>query len=482
MRYAWLVSLSAGMGGFLFGYEVGLIGQVLGMTSFLRDFDMAVLENGVWTNSENYTNYSSWITSSFLFGCVLGAGIFSVAADYLGRKYSILIGGCTFFAGGIMQAASSSFALLLSGRAVSGVAIGTVSMVVPLYIAETAPPNSRGALTSVYQLMITFGIFVATCINSIFIKTIDNSSSVEWRVALAIQVVPAVVLVSTVVFIPRSPRWLCERGYHSEGLDVIAKLRGTSIHDPAVIAEYDDIQDNIEFERTIGDSSWRELFVKNYRRAIVGIMNQTFQQLTGVNEILYYSSSIFSQMGFEHADTVIAFPLANAFINFISTFPGMWAVDRFGRRPLLQWGGLIMGIAHALVFAFLTAANNTDHSLAWGAIVAIFVFVIAFSSTWGPVVWSYQAEIYPLRIRAKGIGLSTMTNWAWNAVIAWGFPHVYAALNYEPTVYCIFSAFCFLMAAWAAFFVPETRGLTLEEIDGLFGEELARQRRVVPKI
>ncbi|KAJ3187620.1 High-affinity glucose transporter rgt2 [Irineochytrium annulatum] len=469
--YNWVVAFAAGMGGLLFGYEIGVIGQVLGMDKFAQDFGMQTRNaSGAWVASDNAASISGYITSTFLFGCVGGAAVFSVVADTLGRKYSIIIGGGLFAVGGLIQSLASAYGMLLAGRFISGLAIGTVSMVVPLYIAETAESSIRGTLTTIYQLMITFGIFVATAINVIIIKSVDNTSSTEWRAALGVQVAPAILLVILVYFIPLSPRWLAEKGRNEEGQAVIAKLRSLDVNDSAVIAEYDAIRQGVEYERRIGSASWTELAKKGIgRRVAIGFWNQVFQQLTGINVILYYSATIFAGMGFKHADTIVAFPLANAFINFVATFPGMYMIEKYGRKTLLVWGGLGMGIAHALVYAFLTAANNGNQSLAWGAVIAVYIFFFNFASTWGPVVWSYQAEIFPLRIRAKATGIATMTNWGANGIIGYFFPIVFAALNTAPTVYWIFASMGFVMCIYTYVFVPETMGKTLEEMDAVFG-------------
>ncbi|KAJ3101020.1 hypothetical protein HDU97_001720 [Phlyctochytrium planicorne] len=486
--YTWIVAFAAGMGGLLFGYEIGVIGQVLGFAAFQKDFGTTLkidgpallgpngLPNGTFEQIENGEKEprEAIITSTFLFGCIGGALVCSFMADALGRKYSIIVGGLLFAIGGLLQAIAGTLAPLLAGRVISGLSIGVLSMVVPLYIAEAAPPQIRGRLTTVYQLLITFGIFLANCINAAIYVSQDKNSSTIWRLALGMQVLPAAFLVIAVFFIPLSPRWLAEKGRHEEAQAVIAKLRSKDVNDSEVVAEYDGIRQGIEFERRIGSASWSELGKPGIaRRVVIGIINQTFQQLTGINVILYYSNTIFLNMGFKDAtneyNSVVSFPLANAFINFVATFPGMWAVERFGRKPLLVYGGFTMGIAHALVFAFITGSNNGNPSLSWGAIIAVYLFLFAFASTWGPVVWSYQAEIFPLRVRAKGTGIATMSNWTWNAIIAYAFPIVFKALNKQPTVYWIFASFGFAMGLWAFVGVPETRGKTLEEMDELFG-------------
>ncbi|KAJ3073164.1 hypothetical protein HDU98_002136 [Podochytrium sp. JEL0797] len=479
--YNWLVGFAAGIGGLLFGYEIGVIGQVLGMVSFQIQYNLIKVDSDGMPlynaqhetiDTDNKATTESWITSTFLFGCIFGAAVCSIMADKLGRKKSILLAGCLFACGGSIQCAVESLGPLIVGRVISGIAIGIASMVVPIYIAETASSSTRGSLTTIYQLMITAGIFIATAINSIIITTVDNMDHLQWRLALGMQIIPAALLVFLVSMIPESPRWLADQGHHETAQQVIAKLRGLDVDDSAVVAEYKEIFDAAEFDKSLGDSTWIEVFQgSNLKRTIIAVVNQTMQQLTGINVILYYSASIFKAMGFSYDQTVIAFPLANAAINLIATFPAMWAVERFGRKSLLIWGAMGMAIGHAGVFTFLTLSDR-NQSFSWGAIIFIYVFLISFAATWGPVVWSYQAEIYPLRVRAKGTGIATMTNWIWNAILAFCFPIVFAALDYQPTVYWIFFAFCAFMFFWSWFMVPETKGLSLEEIGIVFGDEV----------
>ncbi|KAJ3035795.1 hypothetical protein HDU99_010554, partial [Rhizoclosmatium hyalinum] len=232
--------------------------QVLAMISFQIQFNLIKLDStgnplygsdGKTIDADNQADLESWITSTFLFGCIIGAAIFSVVCDRLGRKRSIIISGILFAIGGLVQCISSTLGPLLIGRVVSGLAIGTASMVVPMYIAETAPAATRGALTTVYQLMITFGIFVATAINSIIIKAVDDLSFTQWRLALGMQIVPSILLVVLVSFIPESPRWLAEKGLHEQAVQVISKLRGLDVNHHEVVAEMKEIQDGVDFDK-----------------------------------------------------------------------------------------------------------------------------------------------------------------------------------------------------------------------------------------
>ncbi|KAJ3139416.1 hypothetical protein HK101_003643 [Irineochytrium annulatum] len=492
--FVWLVAFAASLGGSLFGYEIGIIDQILIMQSFNIQFGLSIEQYNATTNITNINPSSradflkGLITSSFLFGCVVGAAIVSILADKLGRKLSILIGGFIFTLGGAGQTFSSVISVLIAFRILSGVAIGILSMSVPLYISEASPPQIRGRLTTIYQLMITFGIFIASCVNGIILSAFANNiqSNDVWRIALGMQMLPGTILFSVMLPMPRSPRWLAEKGYHDEGLRTVAKLRGEPESARSVEVEYGQIRAGIEFERQIGTASWSELLRPGVRRRLlIGVVNQFWQQWTGINVILYYAATLFHSMGFSDDPKVtgVTFVIINAFINMIATIPGMWGVERFGRRPLLIWGGIAMMACHLVVFTFGTVSSPENFNVrpvAWLAVFGSLLFTMAFACTWGPVVWTYQSEIFPLRIRAKGTGLSTMSNWLWNAVIALISPSIFSAIGWYTYLYLvdsnflkIFAACCFSMTLWTMHFIPETRGRTLEEMDDVFGDNMA---------
>ncbi|KAJ3098677.1 hypothetical protein HDU97_003794 [Phlyctochytrium planicorne] len=451
--------------------------QILAMKTFLVDFGL-LLCKGFLEDCEDAPTRDfrkGLITSSFLFGCIIGAGVVSILADKLGRKPVIMLGGFVFTVGGAIQTFSHSIEVLVMSRVLSGVSIGMLSMSVPLYISETAPPQIRGRLTTIYQLMITFGIFVASCVNGIILKVVAETSDLRWRLAFAMQMIPGLALLVIMLRMPRSPRWLAEKGRHDEGLFTVARLRGMDITTRAVEVEYGAIRAGVEFERQIGTASWGELLKSGVRRRlIIGVVNQFFQQWTGINVILYYGSTLFGYLDSHFDLSSIYFVIVNAFINLVSTFPGMWGVERFGRRPLLVWGGVAMMVSHVMVFAFGYVSQNFPDSYRWlsyFAILGIYTFTVSFACTWGPVVWTYQSEIFPLRIRAKGTGLSTMSNWFWNFVIALVAPAVFTQISFF--FYLVFAGMCFLMTLWTLQFIPETRGRTLEEMDDVFGDNMA---------
>ena len=470
-RFVYVMAFAAAMGGLLFGYEIGVISQVLEMPGFKLQWEMSVLNRTAraLADGPNKTSVPAQTTFFFLLGCFFGALVVSYMADILGRKKSIMIGGSGFLVGGFLQTVSSMLGLFMTGRFISGLGIGVLSMCAPLYISEAAPTEIRGRLVTVQQLMITIGIFIASIINSIIIVTLGKTSfNAEWRTAMGMQLVPAILLLVTMFFMPESPRWLASKNRDSEALEVIARIRGEDPSAPGAIAEYKTIQDSVAAEHAVGDGSWSELLVPGLKnRLVIVCILQFWQQWTGINVILYYQTTLLQGMGIDPQAASIPFTLANNFINFIATFPGMYMIERMGRKKLLVLGGFGMGLAHLLVCIFVGASKNNMPYLSWGAIFSVYLFFFCFASTWGPVVWAYQSEVFPLRVRAKGTGAGTMSNWFWNAVIAFVTPFITEKIDFY--MYIIFAVTGVSMGVFVYFFVPETMGLGMEEIDAMFG-------------
>jgi len=502
--YGYLVAFAAAIGGLLFGYEIGVVSQVLAMPSFGLFFELLVWQNvsspaynkddctkfndtTALCPSPNHGSNTGLITFTFLIGCAAGAIIVSMLADWWGRKKCVIASGFGFLIGGAIQSASASAGMLYVGRVISGVAIGILSMVVPLYISEAAPTEIRGRMIAIQQLMITIGIVIASLVNTAIIlsygsKNLDNT---EWRVALAIQCLPALGLSLVMMFMPESPRWLAEKGRDDESLVVIAKLRSAPASDEGVVEEFKEIIDGVQFERAVGNGSWSELFTKGLsNRVALTVVMQFFQQWTGINVILYYQADLLRGMGLDPDAANIPFTIANNVVNCFATLPGMYLIEKLGRRPLLLFGGIFMGTAHFLVCLFinLSKANQTHNALgevvqtgastafSYLAVFSVYIFLFSFGSTWGPIAWVYQSEIFPLRVRAKGTGLSTLSNWVNNAIIALVIPIVQEALApNKQQMYLIFGTTGLMMASFIYFFVPETMGRSLEDMDELFG-------------
>jgi sugar porter (SP) family MFS transporter len=336
----------------------------------------------------------------------------------LGRKWTIMLGGISFMVGVAMETVAGNIATLYLGRVVAGAGVGFMSCCVPLYIAETAKTSIRGRLIAVYQFMITIGIFIATCVNSLILKFYGEShGDSEWRLAFGLQFVPCALMLLSLLFLPFSPRWLAYVGRDKEALAVVAQLRGKPDTAESVLEEYEEIVTAVNEEKAIGEGTWVELFIDpavRYR-TFLAISLQFLQQWTGINIILYFGSDLYAALGFSEDMSNIGFPLINNAVNMISTLPGMWLIEVIGRKLLMVVGGLGMAVSLALVCVFgeVGDSQGTLDRLGIGAITFILVFTVFFAATWGPVVWVYQSEIFPLRHRAKGTSAGTVSNWTW---------------------------------------------------------------------
>jgi sugar porter (SP) family MFS transporter len=471
--YGYLVAFSAAMGGLLFGYEIGVVSQTLAMDSFNLFMGMRYDEidpkDGLLKKTDQYPFIEGMVTFMFLLGCSVGAMFASWFCDYMGRKRSILVAGTVFLVGGAVQSFTNNATNFFIGRLVAGLGIGVLSMCCPLYISETSPTSIRGRMITIQQLMITIGILIASIVNTIIIKNLGGKyNAIEWRLALGMQCVPAVVLVFLVVFMPMSPRWLASKSRDTECLSALAKLRASNQNDSAVQHEYHEIIDSVVAEKQVGEGSWSEVFAPGIlNRTVRCILLQFFQQWTGINVILYYQSNLLQGMGLDKDAATVPFTIANNFVNVIATFPGMYFIERIGRRRLLILGGFGMGLAHYAVCLFVKLGDGGARIFYYGAIVSVYVFIFSFASTWGPIAWVYQSEVFPLRVRSKGTSLATLSNWSNNAIIALATPYIVQALG--PFMYLIFGSAGIIMAIFTFFAIPETMGKSLEDMDEIFG-------------
>jgi sugar porter (SP) family MFS transporter len=461
--YSYFVAFASAMGGLLFGYEIGVIGQVLSMFSFNKYFG-AVLDtldaDGNHTRTDTYYFSQAMVPFTFVVGCCIGAIFSTWSCDAFGRKRPIIFSGVLFLVGGVLQTIATNLTVFYVGRVMGGISIGILSAAVPLYISETSPTEVRGRMISVQQLMITLGIVIANIVNAIITSQLQGQE-LEWRVALAMQNVPALILCLLMFFMPMSPRWLATHDRNSEALSTIAKLRSSSVNAAGVQSEYKEIVESVEFERTIGTGTWGELFSGTMtKRTFRAFVMQTFQQWTGINVVMYFQGQLVQAMGFNLATAAVPAGIAVSAVNFVSTFPGMYMVERLGRRPLLIWGAVGMAISHLGVMIGLKTGFFVI------AIIAFFTFIFCFASTWGPVAWVYQSEIFPLRVRSKGTGLATFANWLNNAMIGLFFPYMMASLGENS--FLIFTVTCLMMSTFTYFFLPETKGIPLEQMEQIF--------------
>lgn len=397
--------------------------------------------------------------------------------------------------GAAIQCGANGYAMMVAGRAIAGLGIGSLSMIVPLYQSELAPKEIRGRLIAIQQLMITLGIMVAFWVGA---GTTHINGQASWRIPLGVQIAPALFLIAGVFFLPYSPRWLISKGRNAEALTILARLHAQGDEaNPIVVTEYETIISQLELERAVAVGSYLELFKpKLRRRMILGILVQVFQQFTGMNSIIYYAPTIFEQSGINASSSALIASGVNGVLNVLATIPAVLFIDRIGRRKLMISGaifmcvvmllcGIVMGATARVYYDPLTGKNNVDMSgnvhASYFCIVMIYFFVAGFAYSWGPVGWVYPAEIYPLSVRAKGTSITTAANWLMNFVISEICPAMLSSITWGT--YIFFGCCCAFMAVFVFIFFPETKGRSLEEMDLVFsGSVFAFRDNRIPAI
>ena len=433
MRY---VAVLAALAGLMFGLDVGVISGAQQFIQRAFAVDDRMIEH---------------IVSSMMVGAAIGAALAAWLSGHFGRKRALLWSASLFVAGSIASAAAGSPDMLIGARLVLGLAIGIAAFTAPLYLAEIAPEDKRGAMISTYQLMITIGIFLAFASDTVF------SYSGRWRWMLGIIAVPGAAFLLGVFGLPESPRWLVLRGRHDDAQGVLRRLRGGEAIARAEVAE-------IEERLRTPQQGWQLLREnRNFRRSVgLGIALQVVQQLTGINIVMYYAPRIFADMGYATGAQML-FTTAVGLTNVLATFIAIGYVDRIGRKPILYAGFVVMAIGLAVVGA-LMAAGMATHAQRLLAVAMLLVFVIGFAFSAGPLVWTLCSEIQPLKGRDFGIGVSTVTNWLGTAAVGATFLTLLNHLGHAQTfwLYAAFNA-SFLLFTWI--FVPETKGVSLESIE-----------------
>jgi len=320
---------------------------------------------------------------------------------------------------------------------------------------------------SMQQLAITIGILVSFLIN---LACSYIPGDISWRIPFGIQVLISVLMAIGVIFLPMSPRWLLLKGRAEQASQNLVKVRGGDSVD--VRGEYEEMKDSIRLEHEIGNGSWKELFINGmWKRVALGVALQMFQQLTGINAVMYYAPAILGKAGFHDLSAKLIGTAGTGVVNVVMTFPGIFLVDRLGRRPLLISGAILMAVMMAVLGALIGVFGPTfdNHAIPYVCLVMMYLFVASFAYSWGPIGWIYPSEIYPMRIRAKATSMTTASNWLFNFIVAEIVPVLMTQINWG--VYLLFAGFGILMAAWVVLTVPETKGKSLEEIDTLFGQQ-----------
>jgi len=465
-----MVGLFVATGGFLFGYDTGAINGILAMAAFREDFTTGYIErDGLPGISPNQV---SMVVAMLSAGTVLGALLSAPLGDRYGRRRSLIGAVLVFCVGGILQVCATDIPMLVAGRGVAGVGVGTISVLVPLYQSEMAPKWIRGTLVCAYQLSITAGLLGAAIVN---ILTHQLTSAAAYRIPIGLQLTWAVVLALGLLVLPETPRYFIKRGQRQAAALSLSRLRRLDITHPALIEELSEIEANHEYEMALGADTYKDIIFGEPhlgRRTLTGCGLQMLQQLTGVNFIMYYGTTFFRGAGIRDPFKI---SLIMQVINMVSTLPGLVVVESWGRRRLLIVGAIGMAICQLLIAAFATA--NGDNNLPTQnqlLIIFVSIYIFFFAASWGPVVWVVTSEIYPLKVRAKSMSVSTASNWLLNFGIAYGTPYMVGgndgdgAVDLGSKIFFVWGAFCIVATAFVWFMVYETSKISLEQIDEMY--------------
>ncbi|ORY06727.1 high affinity glucose transporter [Basidiobolus meristosporus CBS 931.73] len=460
----------AALGGILFGFDVGSNSGIIGMAQYKDYFDhpSSTLQGG--------------INGSLSAGCFVGALVSGYFAERFGRRNSIAFSALLFILGSAITASAQDVPMLIVGRIFNGLCVGLSSMLVPLYQAEIAPKDIRGRLVSVQQWAITWGIFISFWIQY---GTSYLSGSVAWRLPYGLQVIPAVILFVGMFFFPYSPRWLANKGRKEEALNTLALLHGNGdINHPTVQAEFEAINEAIRYDQEVAKSTaWKDLFTGTVgHRVFLGVSLQMWQQLTGMNIIMFYVVYLAEQAGIQDQSANLLASGISFIVNVIFTIPAILFVDRWGRRATLIAGSAGMTVCMVIVGSILAGVgdvvpkdpSNPDNGLksidmhgntaaTYSIIAMVYIFVACFATTWGPVGWIYPVEIFPQRVRAKATSLSTASNWLFNYLLSQFVPMAMDHITFG--LYFLFAGFNLLMTIHVWWQFPETKGKTLEDME-----------------
>jgi SP family galactose:H+ symporter-like MFS transporter len=437
----------ASLAGLMFGMDIGVIS---GAQQFLQaDFRIS-------------DEVLGWIVSVMMLGAALGALVAGWLSSRLGRKLSLILGALLFVAGSLLCGLAWSVDALILGRFILGLAIGLASFTAPLYLAEIAPESIRGAMIALYQLMITIGILAAFLSNTAF------SYSGDWRWMLGIIAIPSALFLVAVLFLPESPRWLMMRNRTEQAERVLLRLLGNA---EAASAKRQDIAEQLKFHQ-----HGLQMFLTNanFRRSVgLGVLLQVMQQLTGINVVMYYAPRIFKDMGYA-TEAQMWFTALVGVVNVLATFIAIGLVDRLGRKPILYIGFGVMALGLGLVGG-LMAIGIQSHGQQLFAVVMLLLFIVGFAMSAGPLIWTLCSEIQPLKGRDFGIGTSTFTNWVVNWLVGLSFLPLLNGIGSAAT-FGLYAAFNLIFIGLTLWLVPETKGVTLEQIERklMAGEPLRR--------
>jgi SP family sugar:H+ symporter-like MFS transporter len=459
-----ILCLMVAFGGFVFGWDTGTISGFIKMSNFIERFGQVNTQGQYYLSNMR----TGLIVAIFNIGCAFGSVFLGRTADMYGRRIGLMIMIVIYIIGIVIQISSTDkWYQFFIGRIISGLGVGGISVISPLFISESAPKHIRPALVSSYQLMITFGMFLGYCTNY-NTKTYPNSA--QWRVALGLCSFWALLVISGMVLMPESPRYLIKRGRLNEARKSLAYSNRVSADNAAIFAEVEEINAAILREDAEGKTTWSELLNGKPKigfRVLCGIILMSLQQLTGSNYFFYYGTTIFQTVGLNDSFQI---SIILGIVNFASTIICIYTVNKLGGRLSLLIGCVGMIICF-VIFATIGVTtlypdgrdDATSKTAGKAMLFSACLYILFFATTWGPCCFVVVSEIYPIRIKSKAMGIATAANWIWGFLIAFFTPFITSTISFYVFMSCLVFAFFFVY-----FTIPHTSGLTLEEVDNMY--------------
>jgi len=437
--YVILITVVAALGGLLFGFDTAVIS---GTINFIQPY-FGLSEAGL-----------GWTVSSLLFGCIAGVFLAGKAGDHFGRKKVLMAAALLFFISAVGSAAAHSLVFFVTARVLGGIAVGVASILSPMYIAELAPAKYRGTLVSLNQLAIVIGILIAFFSNYLLVDTGENN----WRWMLLVMAAPAILLFFSLFLVPESPRWLVARGRNNDALQVLVKTSGKEF----AASELNEIEKTLKNQE---ESTFRDLLAPKIKPLLfIGIILAVFQQITGINTIMYYAPKIFANVG-QSNDSALLQTILIGGTNLVFTLVAMVLIDRFGRKLLIVIGSTGM----MLMLAGLSALYFTKQTSGIMVLVFILGYCAFFAASLGPALWVVAAELFPNRLRSKGMSVAIVSLWIACTIVSIAFPVMLEKLSGGIT-FLIFALICLANLLYVLKYVPETKGKTLEELEKEFAK------------
>ncbi|EON69551.1 hypothetical protein W97_08811 [Coniosporium apollinis CBS 100218] len=482
-----LMAIIMSMGSVAMGYDTSVIGGAMALDSFRRDFGL----EGVSARARDTLQGN--IVSTFQAGTFFGALLTFPLAEKFGRRRAIMFAAAIFLLGGsIMTAAGGRLAMIYTGRAIAGFGIGSVSLIVPVYIAETAPPSIRGRLVGIFEILSQGGGMLGFWINYIVHRTIPVQGHTQWIVPLGLQLLPGFLLMCGIFWCPESPRWYVKKDRWEDAVKTLSWIRKLPQDHYYIQRELQDIQEQNQIgkpppgEKHTFKYYCRRLFQKGTRNRIaIGLALMACQNMTGVNIITYYSPRIFETLGITGTDTKL---FATGFYGVAKTLGmiifSLWLVEKVGRRSGLIYGAFIGSIPMWYLGGYVfkadpagAAARGDTSRNGWGylAMVCVYLYGLIYCATWQGITWVYCSEIFPIDIRMLCVALTTADQWLWSFIVSRTTPYMITSLGYGT--YFFFASLMVLMGFWAWWCIPETKGKTLEDMEEIFGAPSALNSR-----